>query len=415
MSAIIRAVDKEFSLSANYPKGHGKTFLEWIREYYPGVLLLHVERAAGSRQDLCTEGSMAIYMNYPYYVEFLDNMLRKQVSVNDKPSILQQNLFVALTSREMIALSCLLSILHIAICLPFRWLAGKTHELKQYNDWGPISMSRVIDTLHDKMSELSTSPHLIEDENFMMNIFSEYLDEIVPFREYWEVTFEKKQMSVVARCRKDGTKVVHMARLRMELFSPASLTNIRTSEMLIVLAKTAARAIYDELRDESKATFKYLSVSGSEYSWNGCGEARKKALLGKKATNDEAESTLGGTTSNIQRYGRINISSAGAISDAKRNGFLQREYVPPQKKSSAKAQGIFQGLSEVLREVIVTVAMKDAPSTRKKNHDAIQLQATAQRMKVELFKGEKSGMCNGSIYRWLVLISNVFLTSVLER
>jgi hypothetical protein len=70
---------------------------------------------------------MAIYMNYLYYVEFLDNMLRKQVSVNDKPSILQQNLFVALTSREMIALSRLLSILHIAICLPFRWLAGKTH------------------------------------------------------------------------------------------------------------------------------------------------------------------------------------------------------------------------------------------------------------------------------------------------
>jgi hypothetical protein len=34
MSAIIRAVDKEFSLSANYPKGRGKLFLEWIREYY---------------------------------------------------------------------------------------------------------------------------------------------------------------------------------------------------------------------------------------------------------------------------------------------------------------------------------------------------------------------------------------------
>jgi hypothetical protein len=27
----------------------------------------------------------------------------------------------------------------------------------------------------------------------MMNIFSEYLGEIVPFREYWEVTFEKKE------------------------------------------------------------------------------------------------------------------------------------------------------------------------------------------------------------------------------
>jgi len=101
-------------------------------------------------------------------------------------------------SREMIALSCLLSILHIAICLPFHWLTGKTHKLKQYNDWGPMSMSRVIDTLHDKMSQLSTSPQLVEDENFMMNIFSEYLGKIIPFREYREVTFEIKQMPVVA-------------------------------------------------------------------------------------------------------------------------------------------------------------------------------------------------------------------------
>jgi len=77
MSAIIRAVDKEFSLSANYPKGHGKQFLEWMRKYHPGALLLHVERASGLRQDLCTEGSMAIYMNYPFYVEFLDKMLKR--------------------------------------------------------------------------------------------------------------------------------------------------------------------------------------------------------------------------------------------------------------------------------------------------------------------------------------------------
>ena len=115
MSALIRAVDKEFSLSANYPKGHGKLSLEWIREYYPGVLLLHVERAAGSRQDLCKEGSMAVYLKYKYYVEFLDMMLRKtrHSNSNETASILQQNLFVVLTSEEMIALSCLLSILQL--------------------------------------------------------------------------------------------------------------------------------------------------------------------------------------------------------------------------------------------------------------------------------------------------------------
>jgi hypothetical protein len=65
ISAVIRAIDKEFSLSANYPKGHGELFKSWIKENHPGVLRFHVERAAGSRQDLCTEGCLAIFMNYP--------------------------------------------------------------------------------------------------------------------------------------------------------------------------------------------------------------------------------------------------------------------------------------------------------------------------------------------------------------
>ncbi len=191
MSAIIHAVDKEFSLSANYPKGQGKLFLKWIREYHPGVLLLHLERAAGSRQDLCTEGLMPICMNYPFYVEFLNNQLRKYCRSNENTSILQQNLFVALTSLEMIALSRLLSILHISVCMLFHWLAGKTHELKDY-DWGPMLMSRVIDTLYDKMKTICERPDLIEDNSFMMNIFEEYLEELQPFKEYWSLMFEKK-------------------------------------------------------------------------------------------------------------------------------------------------------------------------------------------------------------------------------
>ena len=48
ISAVIRAVDKEFSLSANYQKGHGELFKQWMREHHPGAMLLHVERAKGS-------------------------------------------------------------------------------------------------------------------------------------------------------------------------------------------------------------------------------------------------------------------------------------------------------------------------------------------------------------------------------
>ena len=60
---------------------------------------------------------------------------------NYKSSLLQRNLFVVLGSVEMIALARLLYIIHISVCMPFRWLAGKTHRLKEYKDWGPPSMA----------------------------------------------------------------------------------------------------------------------------------------------------------------------------------------------------------------------------------------------------------------------------------
>ena len=54
------AVNKEFSLCANYPKEHGELFHEWNDTYHPGALLLQVERVSGSRQDLAVEGEGAV-------------------------------------------------------------------------------------------------------------------------------------------------------------------------------------------------------------------------------------------------------------------------------------------------------------------------------------------------------------------
>jgi hypothetical protein len=68
--AVLRAIDKEFSLPANYPKGHGDLFLHWLKLNHPGALLVPVQRTAGSRQDLATEGAAAVFWNRRY-VEFV--------------------------------------------------------------------------------------------------------------------------------------------------------------------------------------------------------------------------------------------------------------------------------------------------------------------------------------------------------
>jgi hypothetical protein len=164
-----------------------------MRANHPGELLLHVEQAAGSRQDLCTEGCMAIYMNYPYYIKFLDTSLQKP-KATDKASILQQNLFVALKTSELVALFRLLSILHVTVCIPCRWLASKTHELARY-DWGPMLMGCVIDTLNVAMGEIHKTPALILDEKYMMAIFAEYLHELPPLNFFWMNCYKRE------RCR----------------------------------------------------------------------------------------------------------------------------------------------------------------------------------------------------------------------
>jgi hypothetical protein len=67
----------------------------------------------------------------------------------------------------------------------------------------------------------------------MMNIFDGYLEELEPFKEYRSLVIETKRMTVLVWSSKDGSKVVHMARLRMELFSPTKPANVETKEFVV--------------------------------------------------------------------------------------------------------------------------------------------------------------------------------------
>ena len=185
---ILRAVDKEFSLCANYPKGHGELFRDWMNVYHPGAVLFHVERTSGSRQDLCVEGAGAIYWNNKYWVEFLDQRIRYPGD-----NILEENLYINLTSCEMIAVARIYSIIHLSICLPTRWLAGNSHKLGEF-DWSIRSMGRVVDLLEESLVVLENKGQLITDERFMMGIFRKLYDVLPPFRDYEIHMYEHKSI-----------------------------------------------------------------------------------------------------------------------------------------------------------------------------------------------------------------------------
>ena len=81
IDAVLRAVEKEFILPANYPKGNGNEFNHLLKLNNPGDLLGPVARTSGSRKDLDIEGTTAAYWNRKYCVEFLDERLK---SARDK-------------------------------------------------------------------------------------------------------------------------------------------------------------------------------------------------------------------------------------------------------------------------------------------------------------------------------------------
>ena len=94
------------------------------------------------------------------------------------------------------------------------------------------------------------------------------------------------------------------------------------------------------------------------------------------ATNDLAESSFGTVTNQMQRFSRIDIAGAAAVSDLQRNQFLNR----------VGEKGIFHNFSDEIQISLVLTAMEDAPRTRRENRSLLNRQCKAKQMKEEMIK-----------------------------
>ena len=71
LAGAARAIDKQFSLTANCPKGKGDMLRLWMIKHHCGALLWHVFHLNGSRQDAAIEASACFYWNRGYCVQYL--------------------------------------------------------------------------------------------------------------------------------------------------------------------------------------------------------------------------------------------------------------------------------------------------------------------------------------------------------
>jgi hypothetical protein len=181
-----------------------------------------------------------------------------------------------------------------------------------------------------------------------MKIFDQFLY-LTPFAEYLEFMFTKRRMLVVAR--RSGAKVMHMQLAWSELFNPTNETNIDTTTCVVELGMVAMTTLLREFHDPKKASHKYFSVSKSEFSWEHCPEQIKQATLGVMAVKMLLRVLWEGGN-------RIHLSSAAAISDAKRKHLFDRS-VPSKRKSgdSMKSNGIFLQFDKELQQALLEVGV----------------------------------------------------------
>ena len=94
---------------------------------------------------------------------------------------MQENIFIVLTSVEMIALCRLFDIYHFTFCMPMRFLPGNTHHIGAagYN-WSPRSMGKSLDTFHDAMVEIENNGEKFLNEDFMGAIFNGIVEDDEP-------------------------------------------------------------------------------------------------------------------------------------------------------------------------------------------------------------------------------------------
>jgi hypothetical protein len=118
--------------------------------------------------------------------------LRRVLNNHIKRVAKEEGFPAMLRCTDVAALLRILSILHISICLPTCWLAGKSHELSEFN-FGYYDMGKALDLMERAFESIIDNRELMLNEDFMMNkLFSDIAKTAVnPFKTYLEYMFEE--------------------------------------------------------------------------------------------------------------------------------------------------------------------------------------------------------------------------------
>ncbi len=388
VNALFRATEKYFGKTANYAKGKGNMWYHWLGTCHSTDYIFPFARACGgSRQDIATEAAVPVLMNLSPMLEFLLQQKSKTKSSND--SILESNLLIILQSTEMVAALRVLSILHIAITIPLRWLHSKTHELAAFK-FGVAEHGDILGDLEEGFEKIVEDGSLMLDEDFMMNLFHDRTKHITPFQDYLKHIFEEgSSLAVASNASED--KVVKMDLVRAQVFYPTRADIVQTHDFSCLLAPEIAAAFLCEFRDKKKATWQYLSSADGPLSPKNITDEYRESCRGKEATTNLSESTHACTTQSLKVSGMISLDRSVAEGQTRMNNDFGRghEALVSGRKAKetidrAELMGKYHKLPDELKQSIVAAAKAHGAEMHKRFNAGLKKQLDVKKEKEEI-------------------------------
>ena len=375
ISQLLRGVFKEFHQGGEYAKGKGRDYHAWLEDNYPDIFYINEARAQGGRQDLDYEAAVAIYINRPYYLKFLNHIMRDPGHSN----ILEDYLYVVLMSKEMNALVRAHAAMYITFVEDLRTFAGKGHE---WDGFSPFTMALLADRLEHLMIEGAADGQIVLDLLADgTSPFSELEKTYAGFKAYR--TYRMNQ-----QCTSPNGKTTHneFNLLSTAIADPKDASDKATTARTVELIQTCCERILKELRDPKKRTARYLaSQNGSLAAGSEAARAGHETTKGCYATNDVlAESVFGAIDQIMREFRTIGVAAASGVITARRNGDFNRaaghvvkrvSKAPSPRPSEPMKQGAFHGLTANQRASLVEYARRAVEEARKldaevqKEHD----------------------------------------------
>ena len=113
-------------------------------------------------------------------------------------------------------------------------------------------MGRFLDTLHKKLGKIIAFPYIFLSEQYTMNVFSKYSNELRPFKDYLLLMFNNRRM--MDKNRTTAMRLEYLVMAKRELFNPKKKTNTESTARMLDIVSVGMPQLKKELIDTRKYT-----------------------------------------------------------------------------------------------------------------------------------------------------------------